>query len=349
MRRTSSVVVAGLALALTLVGSGPAVARDKLEIGSPAPELNVEDWVKGSAVTIEKGKVYVIEFWATWCGPCRKSIPHLTKLQDRYGTDKVVVVGISDEHKDVVEKFVQKQGENMGYTVGIDRRNATNRAWMQAAGLKGIPAAFIVDRAGKIAFIGHPLDDSFVLTLESVVAGRYDPVLQAQADPILKSARRARTVRNWRMALRHYDEVIELNPRVFADVAIERFNMVLLDMKDPEQAYDYAEHELIGKKFAKDAGAQRMLAEVITLHPDIPDEQRDMDLALTAAENSLALDGPSNAEALRVAALVRYHRGEVKQAVEMQTRAYFLVSPNEKASYKRVLDSYRDAAGRAGT
>jgi thiol-disulfide isomerase/thioredoxin len=348
MRLTSSVVPAAVALAL-MVSDSALAGRDKLEVGSPAPALNIEEWIKGSAVEIQSGKVYVIEFWATWCGPCRKSIPSLTKTQKRYGTDKVIVLGISGENKDVVEKFVQKQGENMDYTVAIDRRNGTNRAWMQAAGLKGIPAAFIVDRAGKIAFIGSPLDDAFHLTLESVVAGRYDPVLQAQAEPLLRSARRARQVRNWRMALRHYDEVIDLNPRVFADVALERFSMILLDMKQPDEAYDYARNQLVADKFAKDAGAQRMLAELIALHPDIADEQRDLDLAMTAAERSLALDGPRDPESLRVAALVRYHRGEIKQAVEMQTRAYFLVAPNEKAAYKRVLDSYRDAADRAGT
>jgi tetratricopeptide (TPR) repeat protein len=209
--------------------------------------------------------------------------------------------------------------------------------------------AFIVDRAGKIAFIGHPLDEAFDLTLASVLSGRYDPILQKQADPLLQSARRARQVRNWRMALRHYDEVIAMNPMVFAYVAIERFSMILLDMKDAPQAYDYASNDLIGDKFAKDAGALRMLAEEIATNPEIKPDHRDLDVAMTAAELSLNLEGRRDPEALSMAALVHFHRGEIDEAVELQTRAYFLARPDAKAGYKRVLAGYQDAASRAGT
>jgi thiol-disulfide isomerase/thioredoxin len=338
------------AAVLTLALAGAALgAGEKLKVGDEAPGLNIDAWVKGSEIKIEPGKVYIVEFWATWCAPCRKSIPQMTKVQEQYGRDRLVVIGISDEAKEVVEPFVAKQGKKMDYTVATDRRNATNRAWMKAAGLSGIPAAFIVDRQGKLAFIGSPLSEAFYLTLRSVVSGRYDPALQTQAEPILQSARRARQVRNWRMAQRHYDEVIELNSMVFADVAIERFSMVLLDMKDPSQAYQYARGDLIDQKFAKDAGALRMLAEVIVGHPDIAPDDRDLELAMAAAEQSLTLEGARHPESLSVAALVHYHRGEIDEAVELQTRAYFLAEPKAKAGYKRVLASYRDAADRAGT
>jgi thiol-disulfide isomerase/thioredoxin len=344
--RLSNLIVAALALALSAVALGK---PEKLAIGDQAPGLNIDVWVKGSEVQLQAGKVYVIEFWATWCVPCKKSIPHLTELQKKYGRDKLVIVGISDEPAATVEPFVQQQGDNMDYVVATDRRNGTNRAWMKAAGMQGIPTAFIVDRSGKIAFIGNPLDESFDLTLASVMSGRYDPVLQEQAAPMLQSARRARQVRNWRMALRHYDEVIGLDSMVFADVAIERFSMILLDMKDPEQAYEYARDELIGGKFAKDAGALRMLAEEIATSPDIEREGRDLEVAMTAAEKALALEGTRDPESLSMAALVHFHRGEIDEAVELQTRAYFLAAPEAKAGYKRVLSSYRHAADRASS
>jgi thiol-disulfide isomerase/thioredoxin len=308
--RLSNVIVAALTLALTATVFGK---PQKLAVGDPAPGLSIDVWVKGDEVKIAPGKVYVIEFWATWCAPCRKSIPHLTELQKKYG-DRLVIIGVSDEPQETVEPFVNKQGDNMDYVVATDRRNGTNRSWMKASGMEGIPAAFIVDAAGKIAYIGRPNEEAFYLTLASVMSGRYDPLLQKQAAPILQSARRARKVRNWRMALRHYDEVIALNPMVFADVAIERFSMILLDMDDAPQAYEYANRVLIRDKFAKDSGALRMLAAVIATHPDIKSADR---------------------------------RGEIDEAVEMQTRAYFLAKPDAKAGYKRVLASYRDAANRA--
>ncbi len=65
-----------------------------------------------------------------------------------YGDQGLIVIGISDEDTDTVRPFVQQQGDRMDYTVATDRRKATTRAWFNAAGLKGIPAAFIVGRNG---------------------------------------------------------------------------------------------------------------------------------------------------------------------------------------------------------
>jgi thiol-disulfide isomerase/thioredoxin len=344
--RLTSILAVFLTLALAVPAFGQ---REKLKVGDQAPGLDIDTWVKGDAVSVSKGKVYVVEFWATWCVPCKKSIPHLTELQKKYGSEKLVIVGVSDESVDLVKPFVQKQGDRMNYAVGTDRRSGTSRAWMKAAGLNTIPAAFIVDRAGKIAFIGSPLDPAFDDVLAGVMAGRYDPVLQARAEPILRSARRARTVRNWRLAHRHYDEVIALDDRVFAEVAIEKFKMVLLDMKDIEAAYEYARTGLIKERFADDAGALEMLAAEIATDPGIERVSRDLDVAATAARAALELDGMRDPQALSTMALVHFHAGEIDEAIELQTRAYFLAQPQAKSDYKRVLASYREAASRAGT
>src|SRR5215471_319173 len=59
--------------------------KPALGLGSPAPALAIEKWVKGSPVaSFEKGKTYVVEFWAPWCGPCVASMPHLSELQRQY-------------------------------------------------------------------------------------------------------------------------------------------------------------------------------------------------------------------------------------------------------------------------
>src|SRR6218665_3455120 len=92
-------------------------------VGSPAPALKVAKWFKGTPVTeLEKGKVYVVEFWATWCGPCKSSIPHVTKLQKQYKDKGLTVIGVDIWETDLakVEPFVAEMGDKMDYAVAIE-------------------------------------------------------------------------------------------------------------------------------------------------------------------------------------------------------------------------------------
>lgn len=154
-----------------------------LAVGSKAPALAANKWIKGEAVRkFEPGTVYVVEFWATWCPPCIKAIPHLTQLQKKHG-DKVVVIGVAgserpprngpDRRYDAVKTFVGKQGNQMDYRVVFDGTSATYNAWMKAAGKTGIPCTFIVDHTGKIGYIGHPM--SMDATLDAIVKKAPEP------------------------------------------------------------------------------------------------------------------------------------------------------------------------------
>lgn len=345
MRRANLLVMSAVALSVTTMAFGQ---RQSLKVGDAAPGLDIQKWVKGEETAIETGNVYVVEFWATWCVPCRKSIPHLTGLQKEYGDKGLTIIGVSTEEEDVVEPFVQTQGDKMDYTIAVDRRKGTDRAWFRAAGLKGIPAAFVVDRKGKIAFIGNPLGDQEEMdrVISKVIEGRYDPELEEQAVPMLANARNARRVRNWRMAEQAYLDVIALDPQVFADTALELFEMKLVDMNEQMAAYAYAQM-VAGGAFASDAGALQMFATKIASDPAIPADDRDMDLALTMAENALSLQGENDPESLSILAMVHYKRNEIDQAIEYQKKAYFLARTKNKADYKRVLNQYHAAQDRA--
>ena len=109
MKKTFTIL---LGAALAGIVSTPQAAN----IGSKAPQLQIEHWVKGKPVDLAKAddkKIHIIEFWATWCGPCRDSIPHLTKLQEKYKGKGVTVIGITDEPKATVERFVRRQKKQM--------------------------------------------------------------------------------------------------------------------------------------------------------------------------------------------------------------------------------------------
>ena len=130
----------------------------KAERGYPAAPLKIDQWIKGGPVDPTDGKnIYVVEFWATWCPPCRVSIPHLTKLQKAFRDKGVVFVGISDEPPAVVKPFVTKMGDNMDYVVGCDNDRQTFTAYMQAYRQNGIPTAFVIDKNGKVLWDGHPM------------------------------------------------------------------------------------------------------------------------------------------------------------------------------------------------
>ncbi len=129
--------------------------------GKTAPKLVVDQWLTGAAPET-KGKVLIIDFWATWCPPCRATIPELNGYAKKFAKD-VVVIGISDEKADVVANFMK--GTKMDYFVGIDGQKRMS----QIVGVKGIPHVLVVSPDGIVRWQGFPLDGANPLS-ESVIA-----------------------------------------------------------------------------------------------------------------------------------------------------------------------------------
>ena len=179
--------------------SGPkAFEMPKLNIGDEPPAFKVDSWVKGTPISsFEEGNVYLIDFWATWCGPCIAIMPHLTELQKEHEADGLRVVGVSiweserdadgnrvplrgEKQADHVQAFVDKNDARMGYTVGTGSE-FMETDWMRAANQNGIPTVMIVDRQGKIGWIGYGTDPTLGENLDAILAGENDYAADSEA------------------------------------------------------------------------------------------------------------------------------------------------------------------------
>ncbi|MCE9619516.1 MAG: TlpA family protein disulfide reductase [Planctomycetes bacterium] len=159
--------------------TAPPATGPVLVAGALPPALTIDTWVKGEEVKeFDPEKVYVVEFWATWCGPCLASIPKLTADQNENPKDLVVIGVAASERPDAkadpaeasdpkavaakmlakVQTFVTKQGDKMNYRIAFDSDGTMSRDWMRAAKQNTIPCAFIVGKGGKLAWIGNPQD-----------------------------------------------------------------------------------------------------------------------------------------------------------------------------------------------
>ncbi len=119
------------------------------------PQFHVEKWV--TAQPDRKNKTILIDFWATWCPPCRTLVPELAAWQKTF-KDDLVVIGISDEEADVVSDFVLKN--KVSYAVGVDTKGSMKKA----VGVKGIPHVLVISSDGIVRWQGFPYEQSDVLT-----------------------------------------------------------------------------------------------------------------------------------------------------------------------------------------
>lgn len=128
----------------------------KSVLNEKAPELTVEEWI--SEKPDLKGKFVIIDFWATWCGPCRGAIPKFNELQKKFKND-IVIIGLSDESAEKIKAFKETPIE---YANAVDTKGTMKKALE----VKGIPHVIVIDPQGIVRWEGFPMLKGHELTPE---------------------------------------------------------------------------------------------------------------------------------------------------------------------------------------
>lgn len=353
LRRALTVGVV-LILATAVRAEGP------LAIGDSAPKISVKEFIKGDAVKqFEKGKTYVVEFWATWCPPCRESIPHLTKLQKEHKDVVFIGVSISEQDFDKVKPFVEKMGDKMDYRVAIDSvpagkgadEGAMNKTWMNAAEQDGIPSAFIVNGDGKIAWIGHPMEMD--KPLKEIVAGKWDIKVAAanykeekerekKMAALMEKLQKSIQNKDYKGLVSTIDEVVQADPKIESRLGGLKFN-ALAKMGDVDAAVKYG-RKLIEETFKDDGPALNELAWAVVDPDAIKDAKPDakvLRVAVEAAKKANELTESKDPNILDTFAQATFLSGNIDEAIKLQEKAVKL-NPQD-AELKERLESLKQA------
>lgn len=120
------------------------------KIGESPLEISAGEWInlkQPATLKSLRGKVVLVEFWATWCGPCIEAIPHLNELHEKYGGKNFQLLSFVAEGHKTMDRFLAKR--TVKYPIGLESTS------LDDYGITGIPQAFLIDRAGKIVWHGH--------------------------------------------------------------------------------------------------------------------------------------------------------------------------------------------------
>ena len=134
------------------------------QVGQLAPEISAKDWINlKTPLTLAslRGKVVLLEFWATWCGPCVDGIPHLNELQHKYAGQNFQLLTLVEEGHQTMDKFLKRKP--VDYPIGLESTSLDNY------GVNVIPQAFLIGTDGKILWHGHPAEQDMEQAISTAV------------------------------------------------------------------------------------------------------------------------------------------------------------------------------------
>jgi len=353
----------GLILAAALLSFANRAPGATLKVGDAAPELKVGKWVQGGPIkSFAPDKAYIVEFWATWCGPCRVSIPHLNEIHTKFKDKGLVVIGQDCWEKDesLVPPFIEKMGDKMTYNVALDDKQDSKKGtmaetWMEAAGQNGIPSAFLVDKKGKIVWIGHPMGLKEEI-IEQVLAGTFDVEKAAAAFDKQQKAQEemAKNQKPLRESSQRLDQAFNAKDWDKAEVAVKELS-ALLPKENQIGLNGIRLRIALGKGDEEAAG--KLIEQMRSSQPDDPMAENEiawqlavqeglkgslLETAAKIVDHANSLSGGKNPMILDTLARVTFMQGKKDKAIEIQAKALELAEADMKDDLRATLESYKD-------
>jgi thiol-disulfide isomerase/thioredoxin len=343
-------------LALMLALSGPTAAQDpkdpkeskdsKLKIGDKAPPVKATKWLQGKEVkSFEEGKVYVMEFWATWCGPCIVMMPHMGELQAQY-KDKVTFIGFTakdpNNSLEKVTELVTKRGPKLGYTFVYADDRDTYDAYMKASGQGGIPCCFVIDKAGKIAFIGHPMYLDVILP--KVVEGKWTEAdlealkgIEKEVDAVFRSF--SGDPEAALKALADFEK--KYPPLAHIPYFVAPKIGTMIKAKKVEEAKKEIDAVIAKAVKQEDPSPLRGLVGTL-IGPGAKDNKELTALGVKAAEAMLKMSGEKDPIALYFTAEAHFANGDKAKAKDFGSKAVAAAEGNLKKQIEGLIKKYDD-------
>ena len=324
-------------------------AEINLRIGDRAPRPQFSEVLRGDInfKNFSKDKVTVLEFWATWCGPCLAGMPHLSDLQRTYTDRGLTIIGVSDEKPEVVKAFLSSPewSEKITYTMALDDRSQTYESYMKAAERSGIPCAFVIDQSERVAWIGHPsdLDEPLSRILDGEwnlqdARTRYE--MGETASEILRLAEKSMD------ADRKSGDFTKTIDFVNRGLLLEPDNPELLDMRfrllagpmEHPDAYELG-WRLI-KEYSDQAIYLNSIAWYVLTDPSV--KNRNIDFAMAAVTTANRAAEGKFAPIYEVLARAHFESGDLEAAIKNQRTAFEMSQGRLAEHFRKGLDRYLD-------
>lgn len=317
----------------------------KLKVGDPAPALKATKWLQGTEVKeFAKGNIYIVEFWATWCGPCIVMMPHMGEMQAQYKSKGVTFIGFTakdpNNTEEKVAAMVAKRGPKLGYTFAYADDRETYGNWMQAAGQNGIPCCFVVDREQKIAYIGHPMYLDIVLpkVVEGTWKGAEEAEAMAKVEADLRGVFQALSGPDAEVGLKTLADFESKYPTM-TDVPYFRGPRLsaLLRLGRVEEVKKDAQ-KLIEKGIKQEDPIVLQTVSSVLRSPAVKGDKDLLQMSVKAAEAALKLAGDTDALALVNVANAHFAAGDKAKAQEYGKKA-MSAAEKESAGLKNYIQS----------